>query len=379
MARHCFTALVLVGLLGGGAGLAWAQRITLSPSITVSEEYDDNILLSSTDRQSDFVTAVSPALRLTITEHPWSVTATGALRGLYYARRSDLNSSTDNRQGSLTIEYHPTPRLRASLTDTLVRSLDPGEVDPTTGITVGRFASTRNTVTPAVTYQLTPLTHLDLQYAFSVLRSGSPLVEESDTHEATLGLRREFTRRTTGTLRYTFSRFEVEEAPARDAHLPRVGVAYALTPTARLSADGGPLFLERADGSTEVTAGGSVQYAQEFERGRLALTYDRSAGVAGTVGEVVTSQSLTAVLSYSVTRTLTVALDGAVRSSEAAGTPTDFLVYAAGVRFDYRILRWLSANAGYRYFRQDDRSGPLDLERNVIFLGLTASTDVRVY
>jgi len=180
-------------------------------------------------------------------------------------------------------------------------------------------------------------------------------------------------------LQYTFSRFQVEGTAARDAHLPRVGLAYALSPTIRLSADASPLLLERADGSTEITAGGSVNYAQEFEYGHLSLTYDRTAGVAGALGEVTTSQGLTGVLSLSATRAVTVALEGGVRASEAAGTAADFLVYTAGIRLDYRILRWLSISGGYRYLRQDDRAGPLDLERNVVFVGLTASTDARVH
>lgn len=356
-----------------------AQTVTLSPSLTVSEEYDDNILLSATDRQSDFVTSVSPELRLTVTDYPLTVTANASLRALYYARRSDLNSSTDNRQGSLTVEFRPTPRFSASLTDTFIRSLDPGEVDPTTGITVGRFVSTRNTVTPAVSYQLTPLTHLSLQYSFSILRSDSPLAAESNTHQATLGLRRVFTRRTTGTLQYTFSRFRVEGAPERDAHVPRVGVAYVLSPTARLAADAGPLLVERVDGSLGVTAGGSVRYVQEFKRGRLSLTYDNIAGVTGALAEVATSHNLTATLGFSATRAVAVWLEGGVRLTEGAGTAADFLVYTAGMRLEYRILRWLSVTGGYRYGRQDDRTGPLDLERNVVFVGLTASTDARVY
>jgi hypothetical protein len=74
-----------------------------------------------------------------------------------------------------------------------------------------------------------------------------------------------------------------------------------------------------------------------------------------------------------------VALESAARLTESADTTEDFRVYTAGIRLDYRILRWLSVNGGYRYYRQDDRSGPDDLHRNVVFIGLTASTDVRVY
>jgi hypothetical protein len=372
-------ALFLGGVLGGGSALSWAQSITISPSLTLSEEYDDNILLSPTDRQSDFVTSVSPGLRLAITDYPVTVTAAASVRAVYYARRSDLNSSTDNREGSLAIEFRPTPRLTASLTDTVVRSFDPAEVDPETGIITGRFASTRNILSPVVSYQLTPLTRVRALYAFSVFRSDSPLVEDSDTHEAGLSVEREFTPRTSGTLRYTFSRFRVEGALARDAHLPRVGLSYALSPTIRVSADAGPLFLERSDGSIESTVGGSLEYTQEFQHGRLAIAYDRSARLAGVIGEGVTSQSFTARVSLSFSRDATLRLESGVGATESPDTAVDFLVYTAVIRLDYRILRWLSLSGGYRYLRQDDRTGPLDLERNSVFLGLTASTDARVY
>lgn len=378
MMPNRLVALLLGGVLAGGTGLARAQTITLSPSLTVSGEYDDNVLLSSTDRQSDFVTSVSPGLRLAIAEHPWTMTLAGSLRGVYYASRPELNSSTDNRQGSLAIEFRPTPRFTASLTDTVVRSLDPGEVDPETGITLGRFPSTRNTVTPVLSYQLTPLTHISLQYAYGILRSNSPLAVDSDTHEAGLSVRREFTPRTSGTLRYTFSRFQVEGSPAGDAHLPRVGLIHALSSTIRVSAEAGPLLLERPDGSTEITVGGSLRYEQEFRPARFAIAYDRSARVAGAIGEAVTTQSLTATITVSAIRDLTLGLESGIRATESADAVEDFLVYTAAFRLDYRILRWLSVNAGYRYLRQDDRAGPLNLERNVVFVGLTASTDVRL-
>lgn len=80
---------------------------------------------------------------------------------------------------------------------------------------------------------------------------------------------------------------------ARGILLPPVRPEQFLSPTIRLSADAGPLLLERADGSTEITAGGSVQYAQEFEHGCLSRTYDRTARVAGALGEVTTGQGLT--------------------------------------------------------------------------------------
>lgn len=372
-------ALLLAGILGGANGLARAQTIILSPSLAISEEYDDNVFLSPTDRQSDFVTSVSPGLRLAVKEYPWDVTMAVSARGIYYVNRPELNSTTDNQDGGLTIEYRPTPRFTASVTDTFSRSFNPGEVDPEIGIITGRFRSYSNTAAPALSYQLNPLTRIRLDYAFRIFRSDSSLAEDSDTHEAGVFVEREFTPRTSGTFRYTFSHFQPEGNPASDAHLPRVGLAHALSPTIRVSADAGPLLIERSDGSTEITVGGSLRYNQQFTRGSLSVAYDRSAQVAGVIGEVVTTQGLTASLRFSATRAVTVGLDSAVRLTESEDATRDFRVYEAGIRLDYRVLEWLSVNAGYRYTRQDDRTGPLDLYRNVVFLGLTASTDVRMY
>jgi hypothetical protein len=372
-------ALLLAGVLGGTHGLAWAQAIILSPSLAISEEYDDNVFLSPTDRQSDFVTSIRPGLRLAIKEYPLDVTMDVSARGVYYADHPELNSTTDNQNGNLTIEYRPTPRFTASVTDTFSRSFNPGEVDPEIGIITGRFRSTSNTVTPALSYQINPLTRIRLDYAFSIFRSDSPLVVESDTHEAGVFVEREFTPRTSGTFRYTFSHFEPKGNPPRDAHLPRIGLAHALSPTIRVSADAGPLLIERSDGSTEITVGGSLRYAQQFPRGSLSVAYDRGARVAGVIGEVVTTQGLIASATFLATRALTVGLESAVRLTESEDATEDFRVYEAGIRLDYRVLEWLSVNAGYRYTRQDDRTGPLDLDRNLVFLGLTASTDVRIY
>jgi hypothetical protein len=415
--------LMLLGwVVTGGGGLVWAQAITLSPSLTVLETYDDNVLLSSTDRRSDFVTSITPGLRLTARDPRWDVTLAAAARADYYADRPELNNTTDNQNGNLAIAFRATPRLTISLNDTFIRSLDPGEVDTATGITTGRFRSYGNTVTPAIKYQITPLTLVGLDYSFAILRSDSPFTRDEDTHEGRLSVERQFTPRNSGTFRYTFSRFKVEGEPDRDAHSPRVGLIHILSPTIRISAEAGVLLFERADGATEVSPSGTLRYDQEFSQGRLSLSYDRSARLAGLDGVAGASQALTATAAFTATRNLTLdlrtgvsttesvdteeevrqgffggsitfgagrlfttgrevtlGLESEIRATDSINRVEDFLVYTGGIRFNYRFIEWLSINVGYRHTRQDDKTGPFDLERNTIFVGLTTSTDFRFY
>ena len=422
MKPNPLVVLLLGVVLGGEGGLALAQTFTLTPSLAVSETYDDNVLLSSTDRQSDFVTSISPGLRLTVRDPRWDVTLAASARADYYADRPDLNSTTDHQNGDLAVAFRATPRLTVSLTDTFIRSLNPAEADTANGITTGRFRSYSNTVTPAVRYQITPLTLLGLEYSFAILRSDSPFTRDQDTHEGRLSVERQFTPRTSGTLRYIFSRFMVEGEADRDAHSPMVGLIHTFSPTIRVSAEAGVLLLDKADGSTEVLPAGTLRYDQEFSQGRFSLAYDRSARLAGLDSVAGASQRLTATATFIATRNftldlrsgasttdsvdteeevrqaffgaaitfasgrvfrtgreVTLGLESEVRATDSINRVEDFLTYTVGIRLEYRFVEWLSINAGYRHTRQDDKTGPFDLERNLVFVGLTASTDFRVY
>jgi hypothetical protein len=233
-----------------------------------------------------------------------------------------------------------------------------------------------------VSYQITSRTSTSAHYSFSLLRSEAPSTQDSNTHEARVSLQHQLTPRTAGTVSYTFDRFQIPGSPDRDAHSPRIGTIFAYSPTSRFSTDTGLLFLERENGSEEVTWATSTRYDQTFSRGQFSLGYNRNASVAGVIGVPSVSQSLTATLSYQALRDLTLGLDAGITDTESSGasrTRADFLVSSAALRVSYRVLRWLSIEGRYQYLRQDDQRGPLDLERNVFFLGLTASDQFRIY
>lgn len=215
MALRVRKQLPLLGtiLLATGSQVAWGQTVILTPSLTISEEYDDNVWLSFTKPQSDFLTAIRPGLQLELKDHPWYLTLAGSLRGEVFAKQTELNNYADNREGSARVEFRPTPLVTLSLADTFIRSLNAADAHPQTGLTTGRAAATSNTVTPAVRYQVTPLTLLGLQYSFNTLRSDSAVAHDSDTHEAEFSLQRQLTPRYSATFRYTFSHFEVEGSP----------------------------------------------------------------------------------------------------------------------------------------------------------------------
>jgi len=390
----------LAGLIlwGIASGSAWGQTVIATPSLTVGESYDDNVRLTPTNRQNDFVTNVIPGLHFEVKDYPFYVTFDGSMQAQYYARQTELNTTTGNWTVGGTAGYRLSPNVDLSLTGNYVTSLNTGNVGvqpgvitgPQTGaltgvpsgIVTGRFASTSSTVSPAVSYQLTSRTKVHTHYSFATIHSDGPGTQDSDTQEGGFSLQHQLTPRTTGTLSYTFDRFQPKGQPDQDSHSPRLGFIFAYSPTIRFVTDTGILFLERPDGSEDVTWASTTRYEQTFTQGSFSLGYDRTADVAGVLGVPSVTQSLTVLVNYQPLRDLTLGLTGSlsdIESSGGGGTRTDFLVSSAALRVSYRLLRWLAVEGRYQYFRQDDRAGPLTFDRNVFFLGLTASDLFRVY
>ncbi len=423
MNPHRLAAFLLGGILGwGGAELSVAQTVLVTPSVTVGEEYDDNVRRSSTNRQSDFITSVTPGLGLQVRTHPWYVTLAASLRGEFFAKESELNNFGDNALGNATVEFRPTPTLTLSLADSLARSFNPFDIDPVTGLsTTGRSISTNNTVMPAMSYQVNPLTTLRLRYSLRTFRSDSPRSLDSDTHTAEASMERQLTRRDSATFRYTYNHFKVEGSPDVDSHLPRVGIGHAFSPTIRTSAEAGPLIRLSADG-TELTVGGTLRYEQQFKQGALSIVLDRSTQLAGAIGQASVANRLTTTTNFPITSTLTLVLDSIMSQTEStdttpelrifsnsialnyqplrslsvavrgtrsdtetpgenrtSGRAVDFQAYSAGIQASYVLLRWLTIQVGYRLESQDDRVGTNDLRRNVFFLRLMASDQFRAH
>ena len=106
--------LELLGLLAPGA-----QRgpVTLTPSISVSEEYNDNIFLDNRDRQWDFITSFSPALTLYVNRPSYQLSAGYSFSADLYAREDRLSNALDTQNFVATGLYRLTPVLTLTASD----------------------------------------------------------------------------------------------------------------------------------------------------------------------------------------------------------------------------------------------------------------------
>ena len=70
-------------------------EFTIKPSITLREEYDDNIYLTPDNRVGDYITRILPSVYLNYRAPMWDLTMNGTINWFYYAKRDQSNATYD--------------------------------------------------------------------------------------------------------------------------------------------------------------------------------------------------------------------------------------------------------------------------------------------
>lgn len=99
-------------LIPAASRQAMGDEFQLTPSITIKEEYNDNILYTSSDRKSDFISTIVPGLSLLEKTERLNVSLSGRAESRFYGSHSNLNDTDQYYEGSG--KYAVTPRFSIS-------------------------------------------------------------------------------------------------------------------------------------------------------------------------------------------------------------------------------------------------------------------------
>src|SRR5713101_5759235 len=265
-----------------------AQRgpVTLTPSIAVGEEYNDNIFLDNRNRQWDFISSFGPAITLFVNRPSFQLNAGYSFNAVVYARNERLNNAFDSQNFIAGGLYRVSPALTLTATDAFAFNRNTNVV-ASQGFSTGRQESWSNTFTPGMTWQMTARNILSLTASYSVLRfegagaasgagggvaSGAGGGTASDTYGFQSNLTHTFTRRFAGILGYGFTYLDAQGHST--THTPTLGFSYQLTPTLSAIVNGGPAVTELA-GTTTVSPAGNASLTQALGFGSASLQYSR--------------------------------------------------------------------------------------------------------
>ena len=380
--------LELLGLL---APPAQRGPVTLTPSISVSEEYNDNLFFDNRNRQWDLITGLSPALTLFVTRSSYQLSGGYSFTAEMYDRNTRLNNALEHQNFVASGLYRAMPGLTLTASDAYTLDRSTNRL-ATQGFATGRQESWSNTFAPGLTWQMTPLTSLNLGATYSILRfkgagaegvgtgagTGTGSGMDSDTYGFSTTLGHVLTPRLTGLIGYGFTYLDVRGEESSRTHTPTLGGSYRFTPSLTGTVSGGPAITELGR-QTIMSPAGTASLVQLLRTGSASVQYTRAVSAAGGLGGTTDSQSASGTLTLSTwQRGLLIVVNPVYSIAESVSSrQTDridvkSITLTLGVT--YQLARYVSLFGGYTLFQQrtggTSSSGQADADQNRVRFGL---------
>lgn len=392
--RSCAAAVAFVLVLASGHVPAWAQAgWYLTPSLSFTESFDDNINGTVSNKQSDFISRFSPGLQAGYQSDPFTLLFNGGFDSEIFAKNPQNNDATSGWRLGVSSTYVPIRLLTLgfnlfyaetrSLTTLSQQLVDqaranPNQPNPANTLQSGRQKNTVLTASPSATYRFDSLTTASAAYAFTYAAQ-----EGGDTntaHQFPLSLSRQITPLDTATINYRLDVFDSTGLGATSGTQVSQALTFGWTRQFTLGTSAslavGPRFSE-GEVKPEVNASLNHQFKLFDQEGQASLSYARSEGFAFGVAGVQNTQTFTGSVAFEPLRSLQVNLGANVtRLSGSTTGVADTTTYGVTAAANYQILRWLSAFVNYSYSLQVEDTG--DIHHNVFSIGLTASYPTRI-
>jgi predicted porin len=358
--------------------------ITVTPTFTLSGEYNDNIFKRSEDVKSDFIAGFIPGVTLSMQRPEYRLLAGYSMTSEIFAKESDESGFANRHQLFADGFYRLSPRTRLTLRERFIYDEDTSSVD-SDNVSSGRRNSLRNTATFGVQHELSELTTLRASVSQTHRQfSGDPDARDSDTFRLLGGADYQFTARLRGIAEFESAYLTVKGESDAFTQRPRLGFDYQFTQTLSGGLIAGPSFLIR-DNDTDLKPTVTAQLAQFFSFGSLRAGYDYSV-TAGTFG-IANRHSIFATLAVNrLVRNLLFEVTPRYTNSDFEDRDTSGTdrrqseVMTLNLRATYQLTQALALIGSYTFFHQKDSNGTSEtIDQNRVFLGVQYAFPITFY
>ena len=238
-------------------------KFTITPDMAVTEEYNDNIFLSGSGEEEDFITTVSPGIVLEyVPAGSLKLDLDYKLDFRFYSRHSELDRTDikDAQQIRFNAQAGPFRRLLIDVSDRYTRV----PVDIRRAFAEGNVSenmTARNVleVSPHAEYPLTPTLLSRLGYAYTNTWYDAEEGNDSESHSAFASLNKRFPFRVSVSLNYRFLAYRPELTGGYDSHRGSVAADYRVGPHWTVRGEAGKNYIDFSAASDEETDFWSVE------------------------------------------------------------------------------------------------------------------------
>ena len=392
------------------------------PYISVQEEYNDNINLTSTNKKDDYITTVTPGLKYTNMDTAAGIELDYNAGFVFYGKETDNNYISHN--GSLNAKYMTKEHFNFYLRDSFVRSEDPREQEYFTTTAQNQYVLStqreraiywRNVLAPAVEYQFGKEDRIGINYRNNIYRTQSITGEDSQEnyinpyidywfnqtnvlhleygytigdferspdmtgHMANARYTHRVTSKTSIFTGYTFTRRTFDPPSIDyidyDIHEPVVGITHAFSPTVNASAQVGYFWREPEIGTR--TDGVSYRASITNLGARTNYTFSLQGGYTE---DYFTSDNLgfnryhrlTGSLTHSLERRTSIGFSGSVERVEYTDVDRNDWIWGVGASLSHTPLKWLTISLEFSHREDNSNIDINDYTENRGIIRLTA-------
>ena len=359
--------------------------LTLTPSLSISEQYNDNFLFLGDHREEDLNTTIGSGLILTYS-NPYFIMGAHYRAGAAVSRKiAEGNRYTQYLNFNIALPFLSRKYRGVDIRITETSDFTPeipakplgGPAERAFTTTLGRIDTFRNTASIGLSYSGIPRWVTDFNYRNLIVQyEGNPLItrlEDSMSHHIDMSEAYTLSSRTRFNILYGIVVNEFEFRDGFTEQRMTVGGEHRFNSRLFMSGSIGGSFLT---GNTTALVS-EIGLTNKIEKADLKLGYVRRVttgeGVitTATLGQTVSAEtsypvtaqtSLAFTVDYTHTNTLLDAIATKTVSNGVTGVLTT------------RFLPWLSGSASYAYFNLKETGlRTLDATRNTITFSLTAS------
>jgi hypothetical protein len=348
------------------AGTASGQIVTLTPSLSLGERYDDNIFEDNSN-VDDFITTVSPGVLLRyVPMRDTELNLEYKADFEFFADHTEENYVS--QRGLLRFAGQLTRSLSVNVRESLIVTEEPNnrtlEIDEVTGLrpvsTQGRQRTLRNSANMRLDVQLAPRVMLGLLFENLIDNVDTP--QEVDEYRYTIGTEFGYlvhlARASRAYVAYdvTFHNFSQNAggitAADFNVHAARVGFRHAFSPTLSGNVAFGYSVVTSDDPTEDGNSGinADLRITKTFRTGQATFAFTRDFTSGGGEGGSVIANVFTASFTSQITPKVTAGLGTNLSFYNfQQATGDDRLFWLIRSNLAYQILRFWRLSLDYDY------------------------------
>jgi len=350
------TSFFTVAMLAA-AGQSAAADFTFKPSITVSEEYTDNVFLSSLTQKSDYITRTRPGFTSKYNAPFWEWDISYAYDFRYYARQSLKNDNTQEVNAKSLIKLID-EKLFLELSDTYKRvSLDNVRDTTTESLSFSQTDSNTAVISPYIVLRPSAATTIKAGYRYINTLYKDPSAVDNINHIGFMESSCEIAPKLSINLEYSFTRQEsdLQQFNRHDAYL---GSRYEYADKSFVFAMGGASLAYYNNGTKTKNPIWKGGITHTFDTVVVSLSTDvkytdnaqGSPNLTKTYSASLNKYFARGTLSVNGTYSDYSAADNLVVSTSSVSVNQDRKSYSCGFISKYEMLEKLNGTLGLTYY-----------------------------